>query len=228
MTTAQNIAEPPLYYRYWGKAKPDADSEGPAYHLLPYHCLDVAAVADVWWESSPSLRQQFIHVIRADSEQQAKAWVMFFVALHDLGKLDIRFQSKAPHALKSLQPDVTSFSTEPYYHGPSSYACFIHELSLYAIEFVSEDAAIEWFQQVAGHHGVIPYDGDYMPPPSFNDESIKSIIARDRQARIDWITVLQQLYQVDFSAIPENVPPMLAGFCSVCDWIGSSNEHFFV
>jgi len=226
MTTAQNIAEPPLYYRYWGKAKPDADSEGPAYHLLPYHCLDVAAVADVWWESSPSLRQQFIHAIRAGSEQQAKAWVMFFVALHDLGKLDIRFQSKAPHALKSLQPDVTSFSTEPYYHGPSSYACFIHELSLYDIEFVPEDAAIEWFQQVAGHHGVIPYDGDYMPPPSFNDESIKSIIARDRQARIDWITALQKLYRVDFSAIPENVPPMLAGFCSVCDWIGSSNEHF--
>ncbi len=29
------------YYRYWGKA----EKEGPGYHLLPYHCLDVAAVA---------------------------------------------------------------------------------------------------------------------------------------------------------------------------------------
>jgi hypothetical protein len=33
-----------LYYKYWGKAKPEAEG-GPAYHLLPYHCLDVAAVA---------------------------------------------------------------------------------------------------------------------------------------------------------------------------------------
>ena len=30
----------PSYYRYWGKA----DRETGQYHLLPYHCLDVAAV----------------------------------------------------------------------------------------------------------------------------------------------------------------------------------------
>ncbi|MBI5641767.1 MAG: hypothetical protein HZA17_15230 [Nitrospirae bacterium] len=30
----------PSYFRYWGKA----EKEGPMYHLLPYHCLDVAAV----------------------------------------------------------------------------------------------------------------------------------------------------------------------------------------
>lgn len=30
-------------YHYWGKAKPD-DSGDPVCHLLPYHCLDVAAV----------------------------------------------------------------------------------------------------------------------------------------------------------------------------------------
>ena len=31
------------YYNYWGKA----DKEGN-YHLLPYHCLDVAAVGEVY------------------------------------------------------------------------------------------------------------------------------------------------------------------------------------
>jgi hypothetical protein len=25
--------ETPLYYRYWGKARPDADNGGPAYHF---------------------------------------------------------------------------------------------------------------------------------------------------------------------------------------------------
>lgn len=29
------------YFRYWGKAEKD----GARYHLLPYHCLDLAAVA---------------------------------------------------------------------------------------------------------------------------------------------------------------------------------------
>jgi CRISPR-associated endonuclease/helicase Cas3 len=30
----------PSYYKYWGKA----DKDTGKYHLLPYHCLDVAAV----------------------------------------------------------------------------------------------------------------------------------------------------------------------------------------
>lgn len=31
----------PRYFRYWGKAEKD----GSRYHLLPYHCLGVAAVS---------------------------------------------------------------------------------------------------------------------------------------------------------------------------------------
>ena len=31
------------FYRYWGKARPD-NQDGPLYHLLPYHCLDVGGV----------------------------------------------------------------------------------------------------------------------------------------------------------------------------------------
>jgi len=191
-----------------------------AYHLLPYHCLDVAAVAKCWWESSKSLRQQFIQTMQlANDEELAKAWVLFFVALHDLGKLDIRFQCKAPGVLQQLQPDIKKYLKEPYYHGASSYGCFLEEMSLYGIGFLAEDAAGDWMQQVAGHHGVIPYDGDYLAP-AFVDEAFKK---SDQQARIDWINDLKQLFSVDLDAVPENIPPMLAGFCSVCDWIGSSD-----
>lgn len=194
-----------------------------AYHLLPYHCLDVAAVADQWWLHSSSLRRQFTQAMQVETEDQAYSWVLFFVALHDLGKLDIRFQCKAPTVLQQLQPDIKKYLKEPYYHGTSSYACFLEEMRLYGIGFLAEEAASDWMQQVAGHHGVIPYDGDYMPPPSFGDEAIKAVIARDKQARIDWINDLQQLFSVDLDAVPENIPPLLAGFCSVCDWIGSSD-----
>ena len=46
----------PSFYRYWGKARPFDDSAA-AYHLLPYHCLDVAAVATAYlvaWVSGSS------------------------------------------------------------------------------------------------------------------------------------------------------------------------------
>ena len=75
---------------------------------------------------------------------------------------------------------------------------------------------------MAGHHGVIPYNANYEAPAVFAQTFITE---RDRQARIDWIRDLSQLFQVDLCAVPETVPTMLAGFCSVCDWIGSS-EHF--
>jgi hypothetical protein len=34
----------PLYFKYWGKSRKREDGTGYDYHLLPYHCLDVAAV----------------------------------------------------------------------------------------------------------------------------------------------------------------------------------------
>jgi CRISPR-associated endonuclease/helicase Cas3 len=44
----------PTYYKYWGKAEKD----GSRYHLLPYHCLDVAAVAAAWWDQSTAIRHE--------------------------------------------------------------------------------------------------------------------------------------------------------------------------
>jgi CRISPR-associated endonuclease/helicase Cas3 len=36
-----------LYYKYWGKARKKEVGPGYEWHLLPYHCLDVAAVGRV-------------------------------------------------------------------------------------------------------------------------------------------------------------------------------------
>ena len=33
------------YYQYWGKASAEHEND-VAYHLLPFHCLDVAAVGN--------------------------------------------------------------------------------------------------------------------------------------------------------------------------------------
>ncbi len=81
--------EKATYFRYWGKAEKD----GPGYHLLPYHCLDVAAVAAAWWEEDKALRDLFVRAGNIE-EQVLKAYLLFFIALHDLGKIDFRFQLK--------------------------------------------------------------------------------------------------------------------------------------
>jgi len=35
------------YWRYWGKASAADNDSGAKYHLLPYHCLDVAIAEKV-------------------------------------------------------------------------------------------------------------------------------------------------------------------------------------
>lgn len=214
----------PLYFKYWGKAKA-VEGEGLAYHLLPYHCLDVVAVAGLWWNCNSCLRRQFTQSMKLQNQQEAKAWIMFFVGLHDLGKLDIRFQLKARDVAVQLQPDIPQnirrVNTE-YYHGEAGYAWFLHEAAAYGFDFRVEDQAQEWVAEVAGHHGVIPcarQEKDKIAGVS------PLLIERDKQARIAWINALQQLFRVDFATVPEDIPSMLAGFCSVCDWVGSS-DHF--
>lgn len=202
-----------------------------AYHLLPYHCLDVAAVADQWWKNSPALRQQFRQSTQLDTEEKAYAWLMFFICLHDLGKLDIRFQMKSAEAIGQLQREIYSsiktkfdFKTQ-YDHGSNGYGWFEQEVSDYGFDCINENEAMDWMQQVAGHHGRIP-DNNSLVEPAISDD----IKQQDKQARIQWVQSLKQLFlepvNLEWSDIPETRPSMLAGFCSICDWIGSSTDYF--
>jgi len=64
-----------LYYKYWGKATLD-DEQGNSHHLLPYHCLDVAAVADVWWQQSRDISRCFMEIAGLNAKQ-TRAWLLF-------------------------------------------------------------------------------------------------------------------------------------------------------
>lgn len=213
-----------------GKEKWEYKQAGyAAYHLLPYHCLDVAAVADQWWQHSSALRQQFKQSIQVD-ENSAYAWLMFFIALHDLGKLDIRFQMKSPATMQQLQTKIytalKSTVNTKYDHGSNGYGWFECEFPDYGFDCISENEALDWMQQVAGHHGRIPENNSLVEPAFINDD----IQQQDKQARIQWLQKLKQIFLepagLGFSDIPETMPSMLAGFCSVCDWIGSSTDFF--
>lgn len=202
------------------------------YHLLPYHCLDVTAVADQWWKNSPALRHQFRQSTKLEAEEKAYAWLMFFICLHDLGKLDIRFQMKSSETIGRLQAEIYSSikaKYDPktkYDHGSNGYGWFEQEMSDYGFDCISENEAMDWMQQVAGHHGRIP-DNNSLVEPAFISDDIK---LQDKQARIEWVQTLKQLFldrfDLELSDIPETLPSMLAGFCSVCDWIGSSTDYF--
>jgi CRISPR-associated endonuclease/helicase Cas3 len=70
------------YFKYWGKADKDDPTK---YHLLSYHCLDVAAVGWILLDPSESL------CVRLSAQLEVEpGWLrdffVFCLTLHDIGK----------------------------------------------------------------------------------------------------------------------------------------------
>lgn len=229
-----------LIYRYWGKAKPASEDAAP-FHLLPFHCLDVAAVAAVWWDSSGNISRQFKALVSGSIDPiRLRAWVLFFVTLHDLGKFDIRFQLKSRDSYQVLQPGADDNDLpyrgeiERYAHGESGLEWFVREYpQLLGLEARSEDVLDiwqPWLAAVAGHHGKVPRNRDRAIPP----DAESWVLERDSEARREWFLALEALFLQPVGLSLKDTPPLLdmdatahlAGFCSVCDWLGS-NETWF-
>lgn len=228
-------------FKYWGKA----DDKYPAelkWHPLVYHCLDVAAVAASWWDASPTIQRTFLAAFgRTQLQQnQLRAWILFFTALHDLGKFDVRFQLKAQDALAAAwRPlgkedhglplnDITRFD-----HGWAGMAWANQE---YQSWLGHDDVDREiweqwkpWLAAVTGHHGDF-YEATKIHAP----EADVAIIAHDRVARHAFVSAMTNTFLTSEGIGFQDSPPLtspsaqslLAGFCSVCDWIGSNTDVF--
>lgn len=213
------------YFKYWGKARQGDELPNQRYHLLAYHCLDVAAVANAWWCQSASLRRLICNETGRD-EEHTKALILFFVALHDLGKLDIRFQLKAPDVLSACWPEYTEDDAESdknYFHGPAGFFVFRKQIQkTFALQF---DTIAPWLKAVCGHHGDMQFQGSWQDP-----DAEEWVIDHDNASRHKWFEWLSNFFldpaNIDLQKPLPRVPSLLAGFCSVCDWIGSNSLLF--
>lgn len=236
----------PSYFRYWGKAEKD----GTAYHLLPYHCLDVAAVAAAWWDKSPVIRRSFCIHASVTSEQM-RAWVLFFIAMHDYGKFDIRFQRRVKPIWELLYPYAGTYNgnlpsewdCKEYYHGNAGLFWFkqdhgellgsasaVVDEGLSFLDYADESCSEHWqtwktwLEAVAGHHGHVRKAEDIVPvtlSPIYD----KRLAQVDHQARKEWFEALEHLFlrpsSLSMADSPPQCSPLMAGFCSVADWLGS-------
>jgi CRISPR-associated endonuclease/helicase Cas3 len=208
-----------LYYHYWGKASAEPET-GPAYHLLPYHCLDVAAVADVWLSKSQSIWRSFMNMSGLD-EKQSRAWLLFFIALHDYGKFDLRFQRKAQAAWKDVNPDLSVLQTplsglviKEYNHGPAGLYWFYQDLSERFSsgneDFCFEDnddwlAWSSWLAPVVGHHGIVP--GDHKK--DCQEYGLSYLQSEIKQARLQWLHALEFMFLLPADLSLAGAPPVL-------------------
>ena len=221
------------YFRYWGKADEKYPSE-PKWHPLVYHSLDVAAVAAAWWDASPVLRKilRYACTLEGVDEHQLRALVLFFVSLHDIGKFDVRFQYKAPDRLEECWPeldfdDVDFSDSKGYDHGVKGYLLAHKEYLEWFGKNCDFRALKPWFLAVTGHHGELP---DISARSSLYPAAEDYVIEHDRESRRQFVDTMTKLFLEPVRIVPTSLPIidkpaftlLLAGFCSVTDWIGSN------
>lgn len=225
-----------------GKSKWIHAQEGyAAYHLLPYHCLDVAAVGWVLLERNPNLLNHFANLCGIEKEL-LKPVLIFFLALHDLGKFSESFQNIIPELLEELQ-GITNSKKQPY-----SKRVFAHDSIGFLIwkesvfkqitknYSISSKAQRAWkhifnvlMEASNGHHGLPVKQGNQSTQDYYNQNDKQAIDEFVGEAidlfRIDGL--FNDNFEWDFKRLLRQVKKaswMLAGFFVLCDWIGSGKK----
>jgi CRISPR-associated endonuclease/helicase Cas3 len=213
------------YFQYWGKAKKDLLAEGPDYHLLPYHCLDVAAVGFLLLDPKKPFCQKLATQLKVDPEW-LQAWFCFCLILHDLGKFCRAFQNLVPN-LSSL---LVSFDARYIYdkrHDSLGFSLWINILSKRLDKLIPIECSRileHWLEVVCGHHG---------KPPE-NIRVIKSyLLEQDELAAEEFVADVVSQWSPDFTPLQEmdkkafmRVSWQLAGLAVLADWLGSNQDVF--
>lgn len=236
-------------YKNWGKTNPANSFSDEHYHLLVYHCLDVAASGNLLLRKDPLLLKKLKEYLPLDDEK-VTSLVSFYLAIHDIGKFSERFQNLQPDLLVSLRGHS---STRSYSLRHDSMGFYLWKalwnkiwdenwLCLDKTSFDScdwNDLLIPWIISTTGHHGNPPKNMNHGIPINQNDlfteedldmagSFIKAASSLLLKNAFDGFSSSDG-YGYEFEDI-ENVFKLtswlLAGIVIVSDWIGSSNEHF--
>ena len=219
---------------YWGKA-----SEDRGYHLLPYHCLDVAAVGYSLLDTIKPLSQRISRELDVPPSW-LQGWFAFCLSLHDIGKFATAFQGQATNLSDNLVP---SNSKMPYTerHDTLGFVlwqivledCWLNEGLVGYKSKVSDlrkiiRAVTPWIEVVTGHHGV--------PPKKEVATILHANFFTEHDEQAAWLFCkkmaelflsdidLEILVDRDFKNRFKAVSWQLAGMVVFSDWIGSGLE----
>lgn len=228
------------FYSYWGKARPENPS-GPAYHLLAYHSLDVAAVGRVLLQRDKQMRQRLRTSIGLD-DRSLLSLVTFFLSLHDMGKFAEGFQNLRPDLFSTLRGRA---SRKDYTVRHDSLGNYLWRALVWPKGWEGtwlrlgdgemydwQDVLNPWMQSATGHHGAPPQVQPHGLPLSlaenFDPETqaasltfahqLAEFFLQDCRQTLTWSDGLEEIFK--------HASWSLAGLAVLSDWIGSNTLHF--
>lgn len=220
------------FHRYWGKTQGEAD-----YHLLVYHCMDVAAVGHVLAERHSGLRRRLSNTLNL-SEAVFHQWMLFFLSLHDLGKFAEAFQRLNPTLYQKLQ-EKEGHRQYSQRHDTLGYMAWKHLLKKFGQKAffntsLQPDIPEYWIQTVTGHHGEPP---GYMESGNrridvadyFSEDDLNAAFSFIQEMRNLFLSDPEVFHGFEDKSFPKRLKQIswwLAGISVVCDWIGSDTAFF--
>lgn len=210
---------------YWGKAHPETEN-GPRWHPLAYHCLDVAAVADAILARWPRRLQHMASLVESDPET-LRPLLILLIAMHDVGKLSPDFQAKSEHgprgkAKKPAPPGVRHDAIGFNLAQSKDRAELAHVVGSYFIPSKRPNAALPpLWAAVMGHHGA-PATG--AAPCTFGSAEIRDLAELAKASAALFPPVGEPLSLRAKHA--NRLSWALAGLTNISDWIGSNQEWF--
>ena len=208
-------------------------------HLLAYHSLDVAAVGDVYLQRSPALLTWLAQQLGQTDLDATRAWVVFWLSLHDLGKFSTSFQGQRADLVEQLQGAIpASLGAAGVRHDSLGMVFWAQQVRPKADceAWFGDDPEYGegldfWARAVTGHHG--------QPPMEVVSHMGRHFNPRDAEAALDFATAMRTLLLTTqaadvataldaetFELISRELSWWLAGLAVLADWIGSNAEIF--
>ncbi|MFY9657166.1 MAG: CRISPR-associated helicase Cas3' [Methylocystis sp.] len=209
--------------QFWGKASPSS-SEVRAFHPLVCHALDVAATFEALLAVDMRARER-LEATFATGIDRLSAPLAALVALHDIGKVDKRFQAKSEEAWPQMLGSWPG-PLEAYDHAAGTDKLLNEQLADVTTRLMAHlepGAQAALLKPIAFHHGK-PCNrlGDIPLVIGEADASAARVIA---DAILDAFGSISSLPPVSQKSA-QGLSWLLSGLVSLADWIGSSTEFF--
>lgn len=223
-----SLSSPELLASYWGKAAPNMAAVGPNHHTVLGHSLDVAACAFVLVKQNPVLLRQLSTHSGVPADYVAITFAAV-CALHDVGKLDTRFQRKAPEVADALRPHSSAVTRTKYDHGAQGFVQIEDDesISVHLLTLLG-DGGLLLLRAVCGHHGEFPARAE----PDPKTDLPLALRREDERARTLLVESVVELFSPLGAVLPWTAPidgglvQRLGGLCAIADWLGSNVDHF--
>ncbi len=227
-----------IYVAYKGKSKePFTESDG---HPLAYHCLDVAAVAQRLLHLDPCFRARAVEILDLPGEK-ILPFLIFLMALHDLGKFSFLFQKKLANQntgeekfrVRDPGHDIAGrvlFEQSPVFRAWRERQFGAPRPGRGTVPRVPcEDRNFfNLLSAVLAHHGLPRHDGTQEVGRLFSadDEAAALAFVEDVAILLGLETPLGPwLTSLSAQTIPR-ATWLVAGLCVLCDWLGSNTLWF--